>query len=72
MFGRQLFPRVYVECVSRALMCTMEVARTMQETVHSCLWSGITSLSNEQRFVEPVFDGIICPWVMCENLNLFS
>ncbi|CAI7600542.1 unnamed protein product [Penicillium glandicola] len=32
------------------------------EAVHSCLyWSGISSLSNDQRFVERVFDGIVSP-----------
>ncbi|CAG7945592.1 unnamed protein product [Penicillium nalgiovense] len=32
------------------------------EAVHSCLyWSGITSLCNEQRFVERVFDNIVSP-----------
>ncbi|OQE27088.1 hypothetical protein PENFLA_c006G07578 [Penicillium flavigenum] len=32
------------------------------EAVHSCLyWSGITSLYNEQRFVERVFDNIVSP-----------
>jgi hypothetical protein len=30
------------------------------EAVHRCLyWSGITSLCNEQRFVERVFDNIV-------------
>lgn len=32
------------------------------EAVHSCLyWSGIISLSNEQKFVERVFDNIVSP-----------
>ncbi|CRL27995.1 unnamed protein product [Penicillium camemberti] len=34
------------------------------ETIHDYLyWSDLTSLSNEQRFVERVFDGIVYPTV---------